>query len=215
MRMRSPRAYSSPSNSSKSQPLATTRTAVPGGASAAASSAIAGVTALTAATRRSAARAMRRLDRALGAHAAPLVAPVRVGEPRVAEVGHERHARAPRDRGCDDVHRVRRRGREHDVDLALAHDPAARRAPRRRTTRPRGRAAARGGRAAQPARPARARRGPRPGARPASPRARARGSARGARSVAGGMSAARPGSRALHFGSSGASTSTSTPSSGR
>ena len=59
MRMRSPRTYASPSNSSKSQPFATTRTGVPAGASSAASSAIVGVTALTAATRRSAARAMR------------------------------------------------------------------------------------------------------------------------------------------------------------
>ena len=125
MRMRSPRAYESPSNSSKSQPLATTRTSVPGGASAAASSAIAGVTALTAATCRSARAGDAGLDRALGANAAPVVATVRVGEPGVAEIGHMRHAGAARDRGGDDVHRVGRRGREHDIDLALAHCPRA------------------------------------------------------------------------------------------
>ena len=88
MRMRSPRAYTSPSNSSKSQPLATTRTVVPGGRER---GGLVGDRGRHGAHRGDAAQRAPRdalLDRALGAHAAPLVAPVRVREPGVAEVGH-------------------------------------------------------------------------------------------------------------------------------
>ena len=180
MRMRSPRAYTRPSNSSKSQPLATTRTRR---ARRGQRCGLLGDRRRHGADGRDAAQrgaGDARLDRALGPHAAPLVAAVRIGEPGVAEVGHVRHAAAASDGGADQVHRVRRRGREHDVDPPLAH---------------RARAGPHGVRepcdlgvgqqhAAAEQRRAHAeraqRRAPQPGGRPASAHARGRGSARGA-----------------------------------
>ena len=154
------------------------------------------------------------LGRPLGPHAAPLVAAVRMGEPGVAEVGHQARARPPRDARPHQVHGRRRRGREHRLDAVLADDPRPARGPRRATTPPRGRAGAAaarpGGHAGQPARPVGLRQ----------PRRRAL--ALGRPAVAGAVNhggrrdlVASPGSCASHLGSSGASTSTSNPSAGR
>ena len=49
---------------------------------------------------------------------------VRVGDERVAQVGHPLDAGRALDSGADEVDRARRRGREDDVDPLLADDPA-------------------------------------------------------------------------------------------
>ena len=58
----------------------------------------------------------------LRAHEQPLGAPVRVRDERVAQVGDPLHAGRLLHRRADQVHRRRRRGREHDVDPLAAHD---------------------------------------------------------------------------------------------
>ena len=117
----------------------------------------------------------------LGADAAPVVAPVRVGEPRVAQVGDPRHAGPAGHDVPDHVGRRRRRRGEDDARPSArgrsAPPPAPHPAPRRRADRGPG-AGGRRGRPGWP-RPAGPRRPParrRPGARP-----RGRGSGRGGR----------------------------------
>ena len=46
-----------------------------------------------------------------------------VRDGRVTEVGHPAGTGRPLHRGADEVDRVRRRRRDHGVDLVLAHDP--------------------------------------------------------------------------------------------
>ena len=46
-----------------------------------------------------------------------------VGDDGVAQVGHPARAGRALHRGADEVDRVRRRGRDHDVDLVLADEP--------------------------------------------------------------------------------------------
>ena len=124
------------------------------------------------------------------------------------------HLRAGRrlHRGADEVDRVRRRGRDHDVDLLLARDPDRGgdrgQVPAHVLVRdeqpPRGEL--RAGRARARALPCRA--APRPACGPSG-----RGSGRGAPRPA--SASRRSASWWIHFGSSGASTCVSIPSAGQ
>ena len=52
-----------------------------------------------------------------------VAATMRMGDERVPQVGDPPRTGRALDRGSDEVHRARRRGRQHDVDPLAAHDP--------------------------------------------------------------------------------------------
>ena len=122
-RHRSPGRYSSPSKSSKSEPLGITlvRTAARG-SSPRASSAIASVTAVTARGAAHDRSGHVALDRSLGAHAGPVVVAMGVRQPGVAEVGDPRRAGGGRDGLADQMGGVGWRAGEDHVDLSVSHD---------------------------------------------------------------------------------------------
>jgi len=120
-RKRSPRTYSMPAKSSKSQPFRDRHDATFGSSprvSTAIDSAAHTIASAFRATR-CATPATRLLLRAL---ADPVGGAVRVQCDRVAEIGHPFRAGRPSARPRDQVHRARRRGREHDVDPLAPRD---------------------------------------------------------------------------------------------
>ena len=82
---------------------------------------------MIASARRATSRATACVRLLLRAHGRRLGAAVRVRDERVAQVGDPVRARRLLHGGADEVHRARRRGREHDVDLVLARDADRRR----------------------------------------------------------------------------------------
>ena len=63
------------------------------------------------------------VDLLLRPHGSALRAPVGVGDDGVAQVGDPAGAGRALHGGADEMDRVRRRGRDHDVDLVLANEP--------------------------------------------------------------------------------------------
>ena len=120
IRNRSPRRYSSPAKSSKSQPFAIVDDRAPRLERAR----LLGDRVGDGDDRVRRARDERARPPARGlllrAHGELLGAPVRVRDDRVAQVGDPAHAGRALDRGADEVDRVRRRGRDHDVDPLAA-----------------------------------------------------------------------------------------------
>ena len=216
MRMRSPRAYASPSNSSKSQPLATTARACPPARA-------------PPPPRRSTAsrRSRRRRAAARRARCAPRPRAWRARcAARSGGADWRARSRGSRPRAARRVRRAiaapitcTELGGEVESTTSMPRSRTMRVPARTRVGKPGDLGVGQQDAAAEQA--PRARRAPRDAVRRGEPRGRrlrvrrARGSARGAPSSPAGMSAARPGSTALHLGSSGASTSTSMPSSGR
>ena len=121
MRKRSPRWYSSPAKSSKSEPFAIVTTR-PRGASPRVSSAIASET-------QTIASAERATSCATACSACSFVRTARLSARRCGCATSEsrrsatqRDAGRPLRRRADQVHRARRRGRDHDVDPLAAHE---------------------------------------------------------------------------------------------
>ena len=121
MRKRSPRAYSSPAKSSKSQPFGIVTTGPAGDRPS-----------VSVGDRLGRGDDRVRLPRdemrdagtglLLRARAGALVRAVCMQRERVAQVGDPLRAGGPLDGGADQVHRSRRRCRQHDVDALAARD---------------------------------------------------------------------------------------------